>query len=190
MSRPPRPPSDHPRYRIVLAKEDFKFSAAHFTLFPGGGAELLHGHNYRVRVELSGSGLDEEGLLVDIDVFKRLLRQRCARLDSRTLLPAESARLRWTQEGASIEVRCGERLYRFPAEDTLLLPLVNTSMELFARMLWEELAPGLAGSRVEWMAVAVEESAGQMCWYEAPTPASPAPSTASTGPAAGPPLPG
>ena len=50
-----------PRFRIVLAKEDFKFSAAHFTLFPGGRAELLHGHNYRVRVELAGSELDEEG---------------------------------------------------------------------------------------------------------------------------------
>jgi hypothetical protein len=33
-----------PRYRIVLEKEDFKFSAAHFTLFADGGAELLHGH--------------------------------------------------------------------------------------------------------------------------------------------------
>ena len=156
-----------PRYRIVLAKEDFKFSAAHFTLFPGGGAELLHGHNYRVRVELSGSDLDEEGLLVDIDLFKRHLRERCARLDSRTLLPAENARLQWTREGSSIEVRCGERLYRFPAEDTLLLPLVNTSMELFAEMLWRELAPVLAGSRVDHLAVAVEEALGQMCWCEA-----------------------
>ncbi|HJX27883.1 MAG TPA: hypothetical protein VJ885_08220, partial [Thermoanaerobaculia bacterium] len=70
-------------------------------------------------------------------------------------------------EGSSIEVRCGERLYRFPAEDTLLLPLVNTSMELFAEMLWRELAPVLAGSRVDHLAVAVEEALGQMCWCEA-----------------------
>src|ERR1700733_13558481 len=35
------------RYRMVLAKEDFKFSSAHFTLFADGSAELLHGHNYR-----------------------------------------------------------------------------------------------------------------------------------------------
>jgi 6-pyruvoyltetrahydropterin/6-carboxytetrahydropterin synthase len=161
-----------PRYRVILAKEDFKFSAAHFTLFADGRAELLHGHNYRVRAELAGGGLDGEGLLVDIEAFKRILRARCAGLDSRTLVPGESARVEWarqegqgTEEG-SVEVRCGERRYRFPAADVLVLPLANTSIELLARMLWEELAPHLAGSRVESLAIAVEETAGQECWYE------------------------
>jgi 6-pyruvoyltetrahydropterin/6-carboxytetrahydropterin synthase len=162
--------SSDPRFRIVLAKEDFKFSAAHFTLFPGGRAELLHGHNYRVRVELSGDGLDEEGLLVDLEWFKKKLRAVCAGLDSRTLLPGESTRLDWSRSidgnTGSIEVRCGERVYRFPEEDTLVLPLVNTSMELLARMIWEDLAASLAGTRVDALAVSVEESAGQRCWYE------------------------
>jgi 6-pyruvoyltetrahydropterin/6-carboxytetrahydropterin synthase len=156
-----------PRYRIVLAKEDFKFSSAHFTLFADGRAELLHGHNYRVRVELSGSDLDGEGLLLDIESFKRELRRLCASLDSRTLIPGESGRLRWSRDGEAIDVRCGERSYRFPAEDTLLLPLANTSIELLARMLWRDLVPHLAGSRVEILGVSVEESAGQRCWYEA-----------------------
>lgn len=154
------------RYRIVLAKEDFKFSAAHFTLFANGGAELLHGHNYRVRVELAGSDLDGEGLLLDIESFKRELRRLCSALDSRTLIPGESRRLCWSRDGDAIDVRCGERTYRFPAADTLLLPLANTSIELLARMLWGDLAPHLAGSRVDVLAVSVEESAGQRCWYE------------------------
>jgi hypothetical protein len=34
-------------------------------------------------------------------------------------------------------------------------------------MFWSDLAPALAGSRVERLAVAVEETAGQSCWYEA-----------------------
>jgi 6-pyruvoyltetrahydropterin/6-carboxytetrahydropterin synthase len=154
------------RYRMVLAKEDFKFSAAHFTLFGDGRAELLHGHNYRVRVELAGESLDGEGLLVDIESFKRLLRSLCSRLDSRTLIPGESGRLHWEREGEGIAVRFGERAYRFPAADTLVLPLANTSIELLARMLWHDLAPPLAGSRVESLAVSVEETAGQECWYE------------------------
>lgn len=154
------------RFRLVLAKEDFKFSAAHFTLFTGGQAELLHGHNYRVRVELSGSELDEEGLLFDLDSFKKTLRAICARLDSRTLLPGEASRLVWSRDGGSVEVRCGQRIYRFPEEDTLVLPLANTSMELLAQMIWKELAAGLAGSRVDALAVSVEESAGQSCWVE------------------------
>lgn len=170
-------PMTSPMYRIVLAKEDFKFACAHFTIFGDGRAELLHGHNYQVQVELSGSSLDEEGLLVDIDLFKKALRGLCARLDSRTLLPADSPRLQWTRDGGdggdgggggdngSIEVRFGTRGYRLPAEDALLLPLVNTSIELLARMVWEEMAPHLRGSRVEHLAVAVEETAGQRCWY-------------------------
>jgi 6-pyruvoyltetrahydropterin/6-carboxytetrahydropterin synthase len=165
------------RYRVILAKEDFKFSAAHFTLFGDGRAELLHGHNYRVRVSLGGGGLDPEGLLVDIETFKRALRGLCARLDSRMLIPGESPRLQWRREGGAVEVRFGERSYRFPAEDTLVLPLANTSIELLARMFWQDLVPGLAGSRVDVLAVSVEETAGQECWYEAAvTPPSPAPS--------------
>ena len=154
------------RYRMGLAKEDFKFSSAHFTLFGDGRAELLHGHNYRVRVELSGNDLDGEGLLVDIESFKRTLRGLCARLDSRTLVPGESRRLACSREGASVVVRCGERSYHFPAEDTLVLPLANTSIELLARMFWRDLAPSLEDSRVEVLAVSVEETAGQQCWYE------------------------
>jgi 6-pyruvoyltetrahydropterin/6-carboxytetrahydropterin synthase len=155
-----------PRYRMVLAKEDFKFSAAHFTLFGDGSAERLHGHNYRVRVELAGEGVDGDGLLVDIESFKRELRALCARLDSRTLIPGESPRLRWTRKEGAVEVRFGERSYRFPAEDALVLPLVNTSIELLARSLWHDLAPHLAGTRVDALAVSVEETAGQECWYE------------------------
>jgi 6-pyruvoyltetrahydropterin/6-carboxytetrahydropterin synthase len=157
-----------PRYRMVLAKEDFKFAAAHFTLLPGGEAELLHGHNYRVQVELAGGELDVEGLLVDLEQFKRVLRALCRRLDARTLLPAESTRLRCTPAGDAVEVRLGERSYRFPAADTLLLPLANTSIELLARLFWGELAPHLRGSRLDSLAVSIEETSGQRCIYEAP----------------------
>jgi 6-pyruvoyl-tetrahydropterin synthase len=51
------------RFHIELAKEDFKFSAAHFTLFGPDAAERLHGHNYRVTVAVEGEELDARGLL-------------------------------------------------------------------------------------------------------------------------------
>src|SRR5262245_62889369 len=100
-----------PLYRIVLAKEDFKFSVAHFTLFGGARAELLHGHNYRVGLELAGSRLDENGLLVDIEGPKRTVRALCARLDSRTLLPAASPGLALAESDGGVEVRFGPRRY-------------------------------------------------------------------------------
>jgi hypothetical protein len=64
-------------------------------------------------------------------------------------------------------VRLGERSYRFPEADTLLLALPNTSIELLAKLLWADLAPRLAGTPVDHLAVSVEETAGQLCWYEA-----------------------
>src|SRR5258707_15403748 len=112
---PARPPGPHPpQYRLVLAKEDFKFSAAHFTLFSEGRAELLHGHNYRVALELAGSELDDWGLLVDIERVKEVVRGLCKRLDSRTLLPTEGRGLSWTRDEGAVEVRFGSRCYRFP----------------------------------------------------------------------------
>ena len=159
-------PPSAARFRLVLAKEDFKFSAAHFTLLPEFRSELLHGHNYRVRLELVGAGLDEEGLLIDVERLKKHVRAACARLDSRTLLPAQSTRLEWREVGAEIEVRLGERRYLIPQADVLMLPLVNTSMELLAGMLWRELLPRVAGGRIEWFCVSVEEAAGQRCSYE------------------------
>lgn len=153
---------------MVLAKQDFKFSAAHFTLFPDAEPERLHGHNYRVALEVSGTALDGDGLLIDFADLKAAVRAECARLDGRVLLPERSPRLRMARAGDSLEVACGARAYRFPAADVVLLPAANSSVELLARLLWESLAPRLAGAPVDRLAVTVEETDGQSCVYEAP----------------------
>ena len=95
------------------------------------------------------------------------LRRLCAQLDSRTLLPAAGPGVEWSRRDGAVEIHFGPRRYRFPEEDVLALPLANTSIELLARMLWEDLAKELRGSRVDFLAVSVEESAGQRCVYEA-----------------------
>ena len=157
---------DEGRFRLVLAKEDFKFSVAHFTVFSPEHAELLHGHNYRVTVEIAGREVGELGLLADLDRVKAEIRRLCRGLDSRTLLPAACPLLTWEHRDGAIEVTYRDRLYRVPEADVVLLPLANSSMELLARHLWRQLAPGLAGTAVDHLTVAVEESAGQRAIYE------------------------
>jgi 6-pyruvoyltetrahydropterin/6-carboxytetrahydropterin synthase len=161
---PPTTPDE--RFRLCLAKEDFKFSVAHFTVFSPEQAELLHGHNYRVTVELAGREVGELGLLADLDRVKADIRRLCGALDSRTLLPADCPLISWQHTEGAIEVTYGERRYRIPEADVLLLPLANSSMELLARHLWRQLAPGLADTAVEHLTVTVEESAGQRAIYE------------------------
>lgn len=161
-----------PRFRIELAKEDFKFSVAHFTLFGPAEAERLHGHNYRVAVAVEGEALDERGLLVDFERLKRGVRAQCAALDDRILLPTGSPWLTVTTTGAEVEVRYAGRRYVFPAAEVVFLPCANTSVELLARHLWDVLARELDGLPLLSLAVAVEETAGQRCLYEAPLPPS------------------
>ena len=160
--------SSEPTFTIHLAKEDFKFSAAHFTLFPNGHAELLHGHNYRVRVRLAGRRLGEDGILVDVARVKRRVRAACAAWDERTLIPSETDRLSVTRdESGGVEIWFGERRYRVPEQDVVLLPLQNVSMELLARRLWGEVAEELTGTAVDELTVEVEETPGQSCEYRA-----------------------
>jgi len=157
-----------PRLIVKLAKEDFKFSAAHFTVFPSKEAERLHGHNYRVRIEIEGTDPGPDGLLVPVAEVKANLRALCASLDERTLVPEKSPHLEVNREADAIEIAFGERRYRLPAADTRLLPLQNVTMELLATHLWHELAPSLTGGRVERLVVEVEETAGQSASYAGP----------------------
>lgn len=154
-------------YTLELAKEDFKFSCAHFTLFGPHEAELLHGHNYHVAVEIVGRHLDEEGMLASFVEVKTAIRAACRRLDSLTLIPAHSRHLRIAERDEGIEVRYHDRVYLFPEKDVLLLPLANTSVELFARMLWQELVAAVPTGNLEALGVRVAETAGQSCWFRA-----------------------
>lgn len=156
-----------PTFTLRFAKADFKFSVAHFTLFSATEAEPLHGHNYRLRVEVAGEELDERGLLAASDAVKRRVRELCAELDDRVLLPERSPLLAIDQADGAIDVRFAERRYRFPAGEVVLLPLVNVTMELLARMLWRKLADDLAAP-LSTLSVEVEETEGQSCRYAAP----------------------
>ena len=154
-----------PRYSITLAKEDFAFSAAHFTLFEDQPAELLHGHNYQVSLELRGEELNDLGLLVDIAAVKQHVREQCRALDERTLIPERAKPLKIQRHDDAIEVEFESRRYRFPVSDVLLLPLENVSMELVARMLWERTAQVLRGSRVTEFTLTLRETPGQAASY-------------------------
>jgi 6-pyruvoyltetrahydropterin/6-carboxytetrahydropterin synthase len=158
------------RFQLRLAKEDFAFAAAHFTLFPDEAAERLHGHNYRVRVELSGAELDAFGLLVPVAPVKARIRAVCAALDERILIPEKSPLLALRHEGDAVHVALGSRAYSFPRSEVLLLPLPNVTIEALAQHVFAELAPALAGSPVRRLRVEVEESSGQSAAFEAGLP--------------------
>lgn len=158
---------DEPRFTLRLAKGDFKFSAAHFTLFSPTEAEPLHGHNYRVQVEIGGDELDELGLLVETGILKRRIREILTELDDRVLLPERSSLLEITVERGQVDCRFSDRAYRFPEREVVLLPLVNVTMELLARLVWRQLAEDLDDVDATHLAVEIEETDGQSARYSA-----------------------
>lgn len=157
------------RWSIEIQKEYFKFSAAHFLIFPDGSAERLHGHNYRVFVEIDGS-LSEHGLVIDFKAIKPVVRHLLDQLDEHFLVPGEHPVLR-ARELASgeIEILYQDRRYVAPREDVVVLPINNTSSENLATWIGRELLR-LLGERfpdvaVNSLRVAVEETQGQRGVY-------------------------
>jgi len=157
-------------FTVRLAKADFKFSAAHFTLFSPTEAEPLHGHNYRVGVEVSGPELDEVGLLIETGALKRTIRELCAELDDRVLLPDRSPLLLIDVAEGQVSCRFGERAYSFPESEVVRLPASNVSMELLARIFWRRLADDLDDTAITHLAVEIEETDGQSAVCSGPLP--------------------
>ncbi len=155
-------------YAIHLAKEPFKFSVSHFTIFSSEHAERLHGHNYQVSVRIGVGQIDPKiGLAFDFNVVKPMIRKICDEMDERILVPEKSPFLKIHKEGTQIRVQFNHKKYEFPLEDTICLPLVNVTTEELARFVGESLRAGmkdLAG----WtkMEISIEETRGQSVSYE------------------------
>lgn len=151
---------------MTLGKEDFKFSSAHFTLFSADRAERLHGHNYRVVVDLFAPELDELGLLTDLRAVKEAIRSLCARLDEKTLIPDAGSLLETARSGGELTIRFADRRYVIPIADAILLPVANVTIETLARWLWGELVRSPAAAGVARLRVTVAETSGQSASFE------------------------
>ena len=100
-------------FSIYVAKENLKFSAAHFIAYPGF-REPLHGHNYQVGVRVEGR-LSPTGYVLDFGLIKRLTKEIVDRLDERTLIPAESDCLQIEHlENGQLRVCYGADEFRLP----------------------------------------------------------------------------
>jgi 6-pyruvoyltetrahydropterin/6-carboxytetrahydropterin synthase len=158
------------RWSIHLHKEDFKFSAAHFLIFPDGSKERLHGHNYRVAVEIEGP-VGGEGIVLDFKQVKPDIRSLCAELDEYWLVPGEHPEVKVDQrDDGHTEVVYRACRYLAPTDEVVVLPISNTSSELFAAWMARELDRRLserfgAGS-IARLRVSIEETAGQHGAFE------------------------
>jgi 6-pyruvoyltetrahydropterin/6-carboxytetrahydropterin synthase len=158
-------------YCVRVTKDSLVFSAAHFITYNGSICERLHGHNWRVAVELVGP-LDENQYVFDFIALRDAVAKIVAELDHRMLLPTKHTRIRVVQTEREVEVTFEDRRWVFPLEDCLLLPVENTTAERLAWWIGQRLRPAVAlgEGAISRLRVEVEENFGQWGICEVPLP--------------------
>jgi 6-pyruvoyltetrahydropterin/6-carboxytetrahydropterin synthase len=157
-------------FHIRVAGNDLTFSAGHFITFDNGHCERLHGHTYRVAVEVFGP-LNNSGYVVDFLVVHAALKDLIAALDHRTLLPTKHPAIRVSTRNGEVEVRLGERRWILPEDNCLLLPIQNTTTEMLAHYIGERFWAALASSGIatpERVYVEISEGTGSAAFCELP----------------------
>jgi 6-pyruvoyltetrahydropterin/6-carboxytetrahydropterin synthase len=159
-----------PRYKVRVTKDHLVFSAAHFITFNGNICERLHGHNWRVAAELIGP-LDENGYVFDFIALRDQLQKTVDALDHRVLLPTKHDKIKVREDQNEVEATFEERRWVFPREDCILLPVANTTAELIAYWIGQQLMTVIgsdAASQIESVQIEVEENFGQWAICELP----------------------
>lgn len=152
-----------PSYRVRVTKDHLVFSAAHFITFNGTICERLHGHNWRVAVEVAGP-LDENRYVFDFIALRDATQQIVNELDHRMLLPTRHAHIQVSAGDAEVEARFEQRRWVFPREDCILLPVVNTTAEEIAHWIGQRLIDRWGAEATQGLneiQVEVEENFGQ-----------------------------
>jgi len=121
---------------LHIDKQAHKFSAAHFTIFSETERERLHGHNYGVSARIVAE-MGENGFSADYNVYKRYLQKLCDAHDEYMLLPGLSPWLVVEERDGEYFATFSGKTLRFPVDETLVLPIVNVTVEALAHYLLE-----------------------------------------------------
>ena len=147
---------------IIIQGEDMKFCCAHFVAYRGF-RERLHGHNYTVKLKLSGD-LGPDGYIIDFGIVKRSLRGCCKQLNEYLIVPMKSDVLEVTIKNEQVEIVAKETnsFFSLPKKDCVLLPIVHSTAEEIAEYLWYQVKADLSDELLEvrgvvWMEVQVFE---------------------------------
>ena len=151
---------------LHLAKQNFKFSSAHFLIFDENSAEMLHGHNYQVKVDVSCASTKQSkdlGYFIDLNVLKKMIKEHCDVWDEHILLPEKNTEMKHqlSKNGKNYDIHFRDRFYSFPVAETIWLPISNTSVENLSLLMAKNLLRKMKEFGVQKIRVTVEETRGQ-----------------------------
>jgi 6-pyruvoyl-tetrahydropterin synthase len=154
-------------FDVRVAKDYFKFTAAHFVAYRGF-RERLHGHNYSVSVRILGSNqICEDGYVLDFGCVKTATRRVCKDLNEHFLCPMLSDVLQIKVNEKVVTISCEDGAeFMFPKTDCAMLPIVHATAEELAVYLWGKILLELDASvllrrGIHTLEVSVSEAVGQ-----------------------------
>ena len=155
------------KYAIRFEHDALYFSASHFITFgTPEKVEALHGHNFRIKAEVSGP-LNRREYVVDFLIAFDALKKICETLSHKVLLPRDHPHITIKTVGETVQVSMPPLHWAFPVGDTLILPVRNTTTEalagyiagLFRKLLEQESAFEMPTSQYG-ITIELEESPG------------------------------
>jgi 6-pyruvoyltetrahydropterin/6-carboxytetrahydropterin synthase len=163
------PPST---YSVQLRKAVHVFSAGHFITLNDTLCEPIHGHNWTVGIDVDGP-LNAHGMVVDFIALRDAAADVLQSLDHHMLLPTVNPLLTVTLATGpggheEVTVQFQSRRWIFPADECVLLPVVNTTAELLADWIGQQLSirmEALGTPLTGRLRIEVDECLGQSgCW--------------------------
>jgi 6-pyruvoyl-tetrahydropterin synthase len=94
-----------------------------------------------------------------------MVKRICDALDHRTLIQTESPNIQVSRRAKEVEVRYRRQKIILPKQDVILLPLANTSTELLAEhianQIRRQVREKFPGAKLRGIEVGVDEARGQ-----------------------------
>jgi 6-pyruvoyltetrahydropterin/6-carboxytetrahydropterin synthase len=120
------------KHAIRFESNSLYFSASHFITFgEPEKVEALHGHNFRIKAEIAGP-MNRRAYVVDFVIAYDALKRICDMLSQKVLLPRDHPYIKIKTNENSIEVAMPPLHWAFPKNDTITLPVRNTTTEALA----------------------------------------------------------
>ncbi|NHJ46830.1 MAG: 6-carboxytetrahydropterin synthase [Asgard group archaeon] len=147
-------------FEISFEDPRIGFASAHFIV-DHEKCGRLHGHNYFIKVTISGE-LGDDHMVLDYGILKDKLKSLTKPLDHKVMIPDNADGLTITKKDESIEIHTCNKRYLLPKEDVIFLPLPATTAEELAKYFHNKLKSIWPSFSIK---VSIEEAPGASAVY-------------------------
>jgi len=152
------------KFSVVLQGENLVFSAAHFLTYNGTTRENIHGHNFKVTVQVSSYEL-ENSMVIDFLILEKIVINVINELKDKLIIAQNNKNFKIEMSEKQINLNYLDECISLPRRDCVLLPITNSSTELIASYIGKEVKKMLPNENIS-MKISLEEAIGCIGIYE------------------------